>query len=129
MWRRREIENYLCQRPMLLDFAAAEGRRHDGELFASDWRSAMDKSIAEIEQALKTLAEPGPWGPDIKASEAFLDPLFRRFYDKLQLPNLMTKTHYHRLAGFVEAGHIDPEIGEKLDALVSVAGRVCLWGG
>ena len=123
MWRRREIENYLCQRPVLLDFAAAEGERHGGELFASAWRSTMDESIAEIEQALKTLAEPDPWGPDIKASEVFLDPLFKRFYDKLQLPNLMTKTHYHRLAGFVEARHIDPEINDKLDALVSVAGR------
>lgn len=123
IWRRREIENYLCQRPVLLDFAAAEGERHGGELFASAWRSTMDESIAEIEQALTTLAEPDPWGPDIKASEAFLDPLFKRFYDKLQLPNLMTKTHYHRLAGFVEARHIDPEINDKLDALVSVAGR------
>lgn len=123
MWRRRKIENYLCQRPALLDFAAAEGRRHGGELFASAWRSTMDESIAEIERALTTLAEPDPWGPDIKASEAFLDPLFKRFYAKLQLPNLMTKTHYHRLAGFVEAGHIDPEIGDKLDALAAVAGR------
>lgn len=123
MWRRREIENYLCQRPVLLDFAAAEGRRHGGELFASAWRSTMDESIAEIEQALTTLAEPDPWGPDIKASEAFLDPLFKRFYARLELPNLMTKTHYHCLAGFVEAGHIDPEIGDKLDALVAVAGR------
>ena len=126
MWRRREIENYLCQRPVLLDFAAAEGERHGGELFAGAWRSSMDESIAEIEQALTTLAEPDPWGPDIEASEAFLDPLFRRFYDKLKLPNLMTKTDYHRLAGFVEAGHIDPEISDKLDALVSVAGRACL---
>ena len=123
MWRRREIENYLCQRPVLLDFAAAEGERYAGELFASAWRSTMDESIAEIEQALKTLAEPDPWGPDIKASEAFLDPLFKRFYARLELPNLMTKTHYHRLAGFVEAKHIDPEIGDKLDTLVAVAGR------
>ena len=123
VWRRREIENYLCQRPVLLDFAAAEGERYAGERYASAWRSTMDESIAEIEQALTTLAEPDPWGPDIKASEAFLDPLFKRFYAKLQLPNLMTKTHYHRLAEFVEAKHIDPEIGDKLDALVAVAGR------
>ena len=129
MWRRREIENYLCQRPVLLDFAAAEGERYGGKLFASAWRSTMDESIAEIEQALTTLAEPDPWGPDIKASGAFLDPLFKRFYAKLQLPKLMTKTHYHRLAGFVEAKHIDPEIGDKLDALVSVAGRARLREG
>ena len=96
-----------------------------GELFASAWRLTMDESIAEIEQALKTLAEPDPWGPDIKASEAFLDPLFKRFYDKLKFPNLMTKTHYHRLAGFVEAGHIDPEISDKLDALISAVERAC----
>jgi len=123
MWRRREIENYLCQREVLLTFAAAEGHRHEGELFGSAWRSHMEESITEIEQALSTLGEPSPWGPDIKASDIFLDRVFKRFYEKLELPNLMTKTDYHRLAGFVAPEDIDAEIREKLDALVAVSER------
>lgn len=122
-WRRREIENYLCQREVLLSFATAEGSRHAGELFGSSWRDYMEESITEIEQALDTLGGPSPWGPDIKASDGFLDPVFNRFYEKLQLPNLMTKTDYHRLAGFVAPESIDAEIAEKLDALVAVSGR------
>ncbi|MEQ8232573.1 MAG: AAA family ATPase [Gammaproteobacteria bacterium] len=123
MWRWREIENYLCQREVLLAFAAAEGHRHAGELFATAWRAHMEESITEIEQALLTLGEPSPWGPEIKASDIFLDRVFKRFYEKLELPNLMTKTDYHRLAGFVAPEDIDAEIGEKLDALVAVSER------
>ena len=123
MWRRREIENYLCRRQVLLDFAAAEGRRYDGEPSGGDWSLTMDESITEMEHALETLGKPAPWGPDIKASDDFLDRLFKRFYEKRALPNLMTKTDYHRLAGFVDEKHIDPEIREKLDALADAAGR------
>lgn len=123
MWRRREIENYLCRRQVLLDFAAAEGRRYDGEPSGGDWSLTMEESITEMEHALETLGKPAPWGPDIKASDDFLDRLFKRFYEKRSLPSLMTKTDYHRLAGFVDEKHIDPEIREKLDALADAAGR------
>ena len=147
MWRRRELENYLCRREVLLDFADREGRRHAGErsgipwlpeaegsrqprLGAAEepgvgraWRERMEESITEIEKALRTLGEPSPWGPDIKASDAFLDRLFPRFYAKLGLPNLMAKTNYHRLAGHLSPEAIDPEIGEKLDAIAEVAAR------
>jgi len=39
MWRKREIENYLCQRETLLVFAEARGRASQGELFAASWRA------------------------------------------------------------------------------------------
>lgn len=123
MWGRREIENYLCSRNVLLEFAATQGTLQVGELGGSAWRSKMEESITEIEQALSTLGEPSPWGPDIKASDGFLDRVFKRFYEKLKLPNLMTKTDYHRLASFVALEDIDPEISEKLDALVAVSKR------
>jgi ABC-type branched-subunit amino acid transport system ATPase component len=125
MWRKRELENYLCRREVLLDFAAAEGRRSVGELFATAWRQQMEESIEEIEQALATLNKPSPWGPDIKASDDFLDAVFKRFYEKRQLSNLMTKTDYHRLAGFLSPEDIDTEIVEKLDVFVSVVARAC----
>lgn len=123
MWRRRELENYLCQKETLLAYAQAQGRAQQGELFSSAWRDAMEASIAEIEKALETLGSPSPWGPDIKASDEFLDRLFPRFFQKLSLPNLMSKTSYHTLAPFVPKELIDPEIKEKLDGIELYAAR------
>lgn len=121
MWRKRELENYLCQRETLLAFAEAEGSKQHGALFGSAWRGEMETAIKEIEQALQTLGNDSPWGPDIKASDEFLDRVFRRFYDKLGLPNLMRKTDYHALAPFVPADALEPEVQEKLDAIVRTA--------
>ena len=122
-WRRRELENYLCRREVLLDFAEGEGRRLQGELFGEEWRQRMQECIAEIEQALETLGRPGPWSPDVKASDEFLDRLFARFYASVGSPNLMRKTDYHQLARFLPASVIDPEVAEKLDAIVAAADR------
>jgi hypothetical protein len=85
----------------------------------------MTASIDEIEKALDTLDEPSPWGPDIEASDNFLDRVFKDFYKKLQLPNLMSETDYHRPADHVPRHAIDGEIAEKLDAICEVATRAC----
>lgn len=123
MWQRREMENYLCTRDTLLAFAEAKGSEQQGELFGASWRTTMDESIAEIEAALAALSRPSPWGPDIKASDDFLDPLFKRFYERLGLPNLMRKTDYHALAPFVPADALDGEIREKLDLIAETAAQ------
>ena len=122
-WRRRELENYLCRPEVLLAFAEGEGRRLQGELFGAEWRRRMRECIADIEQALETLGGPAAWGPDLKASDEFLDPLFARFYAGADSPNLTRKTDYHQLARFLPAGAIDPEIAEKLDAIAAAAER------
>ena len=129
MWRRREIENYLCQRTTLLEFAEQQGREQYGELFAPSWRKAMEEAIAEIASALAALGKPDPWSPELKASDDFLDPLFRKFYAKLELPNLIRKTDYHTLAPFVTADVLDPEVREKLDAIAAAAARARPRGG
>lgn len=120
-WRRRELENYLCTRETLLAFAMAKGAEQQGELFGASWRTVMEQTIVEIESALVALGKPSPWGPELKASDEFLDPLFKRFYETLGLPNLMRKTDYHVLAAFVPAEELDAEVREKLDAIVAVA--------
>jgi hypothetical protein len=130
MWRQREIENYLCQREVLLAYA-----RHDvaDDLFGVAERErreqAMSAAIDEVTQALETLSRPGPWSADIKASGDFLDPVFERYFRKLSLPNLMRKTDYHVLAGLVPPEQIDAEIGEKLDAIMRTAGQTRLRPG
>lgn len=123
MWRRREIENYFCQRATLLAWAEAQGHAQHGDLFAGTWRDAMERAIEEIATALAALGKPDPWSPDLKASEEFLGPLFVRFYEAIKLPNLMRKTDYHTLAPYVALGELDDEVREKLDAIADVAGR------
>lgn len=120
-WQRREIENYLCQRETLLAWAKAMGSRQHGELFESVWQQVMEDSITEIAQALAALGKADPWGADIKASDDFLNPVFRMFFEKLKLPNLMAKTDYHTLVPFVPRERIDPEVSQILDRIAEVA--------
>lgn len=121
MWQRREIENYLCQEPVLMRYA-----RHNladdlfGAAEANRRETAMSEAIAEVTAALKTLRNLDPWSPDIKATDEFLNPLFRRYFDKLGLPNLLLKSDYHVLAGLVSKEELDNEITEKLDEVEEV---------
>ncbi len=122
MWQKREIENYLCLESVLLAYA-----RHDqpddlfGRAEVGRREQIMRECIQEIGSALRTLRRIEPWSADIKATDEFLDPLFRLFFDKLELPNLLRKTDYHILARLVPKEHLDPEIVTKLDGIVAVA--------
>src|SRR3990172_7402721 len=122
MWQRNEIENYLCQEEVLLAYARAD-QPNDlfGQAEAQRREQTMREAIAEVSMALQTLGRPGPWSADIKASDDFLDPLFRQYFEKLALPNLMQKTDYHVLARLVPQNQIDPEVIDKLDAIVTVS--------
>lgn len=122
-WRRRELENYVCTKGTLLGFAQATGREYAGELFGRVWRDKMDKAIEKIERALAALEKPSPWSGELKVSEEFLDPLFKRFFALCGVPNLMAKTDYHTLVPFVPIDEIDPDIGETLALIRDVAGQ------
>jgi hypothetical protein len=109
----------LCQEPVLLKYA-----RYDlpddlfGATEAARREAAMREAIAEVAAALRTLRKPDPWSADIKASDDFLDPLFDKYFEQLGLPNLMRKTDYYALARLTPKELIDPEVIEKLDAIV-----------
>lgn len=120
-WRRREIESYLCQKEVLLRFARQELGERFGDLWASEAERAMEEAILETETALLTLDKPSPWGPDLKVSDEFLPPLFTNFYRKFDLPNLMNKSNYHRLARHLRAEEVDRDITEALDAIHATA--------
>ena len=125
VWKRREIENYLCTEEVLLAYA-----RHDqpennlfGQREAERRAEVMSAVINEVGEALRTLGKGNPWSPDTKVTDDFLDPLFRKYFQRLNLPNLLSKSDYHVLARLVPSGSIDPEVTKKLDAIVSVARR------
>ena len=126
VWKRREIENYLCSESTLEAYARASAMAAEPKpLFTGaevDRRSAaMGEAIAEIGKALETLGRGSPWSDDVKASDEFLTPLFRAYFEKIGIPNLMDKKNFHELADHVPEDEIDPEIGEKLDAIARVA--------
>ncbi len=83
----------------------------------------MREAIHEVSQALSTLGKPDPWSLDIKATDDFLDPLFKAFFKKLALPLTFRKADYHELARLVPKSAIQPEISEKLEAIVAVANK------
>ena len=121
MWQKREIENYLCQKEVLMAWVNESAQKQVGPLLAQEWETTMEETIAEIENALKILGKGGSCSPDIKASDDFLDPLFDAFYKKLTLPNLMRKTDYHTLARFLRKEQIDPEVRRVLDMIHDIA--------
>jgi ABC-type lipoprotein export system ATPase subunit len=127
-WKRKEIENYLCQKETLLAHAESFGSEQAaGELWEESdrkkYRTAMEESIREIEAAHLKISDQSVWSPDTKVSGEFLDPLFRDFFKRLGIPNLMRKADYHVLAGFVPQDLIDAEVTEVLDDIVRVAKR------
>ena len=125
-WERREIESYLCSRAMLDGYArSVVDRQVVGTLFeAGETRkllTAMNEAIGEVEQAMGTLGRGTPWDADAKVSDDFLTPLFRSWFARLALPNLMNKSNFHELVAHVPTEEIAPEITEKLDAIASTA--------
>jgi hypothetical protein len=58
MWRRRELENYLCTKDSLLAFAEAQARDQQGELFAESWRSTMEDAIVACRTAGFPTSQP-----------------------------------------------------------------------
>ncbi|MCI0495391.1 AAA family ATPase [candidate division KSB1 bacterium] len=125
-WRRREIENYFCI-PEALEAYARYGAETVvagplfGEAEARERIQAMGEAIQETEAALATLGKGSPWDKDTKVSDDFLTPLFKNYFKKLNLPNIMEKKNFYELAYFVNAEKFDPEIKTMLDAIVNVA--------
>lgn len=122
-WKRNEIENYFCYPETLEAYAKASDQQETaGPLFTlaeSDRRvRAMRESIKEVEQAFETLGKGSPWAPNTKVSDDFFAPLFDKYFKKLALPNIMAKKNFHELALLVPQERIDPEVKEKLDAIV-----------
>ena len=120
IWSRYGIENYATSPEILLRFAADPTGAAVDDLVeraeAQTRREAMQAAIDEIEGALRTLGRD-PWSPDIKVSVEFLAPLFQAFYRRLKMPNLMSKTNFHRMTAVMKAADIDGEVVEVLDDL------------
>lgn len=121
IWKRREIENYLCYEDVLLAYAnSSQPNDLFGEVERQRHIDAMKESIDEVSSALKTLGKD-PWSHQTKVTDDFLDPLFIRYFSKLGTPNLMRKTDYHVLATHVPKDRLVGEVVSTLDAILETA--------
>ena len=83
----------------------------------------MRASITELSHAMRSLEQGSPWDNDTKVSDHFLTLLFKNYFRRLGIPNLMNKRDLSVLVEFLPDEEIDPEIVEKLDAITAVAKR------
>lgn len=123
MWSQREIENYLVTPESLRDFVQL-GLDSEDLIEAAEKRNRveiLDGCVQELIKALSLLNEPDPWGPDIKVTDQFLDPLFKSFFERLGTPQRIYKRDYHGLADTVPLEQLDPEVIDVLDAIASSA--------
>ena len=123
MWKRREIENYICRKEVLIAWAKDKGEETEGPLFSHQWMHTMEEAIEETEKNLETRGKGSPWSPETKTSDDFLNPLFDAFFKKLKLDNLMQRTNYHTLVQYVSPDEIDPEVSDVLDTILEVSNR------
>ncbi len=127
-WQRREIENYLSIPAVLERYAqdsAVENESGADTLFSAaekDKRTEiMGRVVSDLVPpvALRNLQD-SYWRQDVKASE-LLDRVFEAFFRALELPNVMRKTAYHRLASLARPEEIDEEVTSVLDQIVDTA--------
>ena len=127
-WRKREIENYVCTKNTLENFAAKGPLVQDLKdvpLFQipmiNEHVNTMQSVIAEVTHSFEVLGKGTPWDCHMKASNEVLRPIFEQFFKQLDLPNLMAKKSFHELVQYVPAKEIDSEITAKLNAIADVA--------
>ena len=125
MWKKNEIENYLCNYHAIISYVTDGLDR--GDLFSNiafeDRENIMNKEIEKFKQAFKTLHEPDPFSDDIKASDKFLTPLFVNFTKKLKKSSMVAlqKKDFYKLVEHIPQEEIDHDIKYVLDEIVKVA--------
>ena len=126
-WQRREVENYLPIPAVLERYAQSsvdEDELGGDTLFPA---AEKDKCLEIMNKVVKDLLPPialrnpdDSFWHDVKASE-LLDRVFEEFFQQLELPNVMRKTAYHRLAALAKPEELDQEVTDVLDRIVEVA--------
>ena len=121
MWARREIENYLVTPESLSAFVTRDLKADDliDNAERAERLDVLKACVDELVAALRVARRDDPWGPDIKVTDEFLDPLFENYFQKLGTPQQIFKRDYHGLADGIPLGQLDAEISRQLDALVA----------
>lgn len=114
MWNRKEIENYLPIPEVIERFM----QQQPADLFndISILKQIINDNIPPI--ALKE--RDHKWWKTTKMSDDFLDIVFKEYFKKLRVPNLINKGSYYKLALLARKEELDSEIKDKLDFIYDV---------
>jgi hypothetical protein len=127
-WAKREIENYLCQPKTLI--AYAEGNITELQIGPLLEPGLKHRSRDVMQACIVDFAPPAayrdgsdPWWANVKASDEFLDRVFRKYYKEMGVGRLIDKNNYHLLARFVPGSMIDQEVKDVLEWITKTALR------
>ena len=124
MWKKYEIENYLCNHDAIISYISDGFDR--GDIFCnleiSVREDQIEKEIKKLESAFKTLNKPEIFSDDIKASDDFLIPLFENFNKSLGKPKSMSlqKKDFYKLVKHIKKEEIADEVEDVLDKIVEI---------
>ncbi len=120
-WTGREIENYFAYPDVIMRWV--DRMNPTLSLFpvidsGVIWRKIKGKIPPD---ALKNLNEP--YWKNHKASDEFLDIIFREYSEEKGGYVLLKKNEYHRLIEFMEPDEIDQEVIDVLDQIFRIASK------
>ncbi|GAB2583587.1 hypothetical protein [Spirosoma areae] len=117
-WQKRELENYFARPDVLIRHAGLLAVKHpsfSSEQLKETMKDVIDENTAPV--ALRDLSN-NFWN-STKLSDDWLDIIFPEFYKRLSLPQNFYKRDYYQLISLLRPNEIDPEIAEKLNAIVT----------
>ncbi len=117
-WTKRELENYFAKPRVLIRHATLLQEKHR-EFSAGKFDEVMQEVITEntIPAALKDNTHKF-WN-DTKLSDDWLDVIYSEFYKRLGIKQDFYKRDYYTLISLIQPEEIDPEITQKLDAILA----------
>ncbi len=125
-WRRREIENYICQPSTLESFAREVGTKTAGGPLLEE--ASVQAAVIAMQDAVRDRVIPAalrnpsdPWWTTMKASDEFLDLVFPDFYGRIGLYMDFKKADYYHLVPHVPMEMVSDDIRVALDRIHQVA--------
>jgi AAA15 family ATPase/GTPase len=119
MWEKREIENYLPVPEVLNRYSE---KKYPEDLFTKDYPNIMNGLIKDYIAPAFLNDKTDSWWNTVRMSE-ILDKIFRKYFEKIGTPVWVSKSNYYELVLLANPKEIDPEVSNKLDAIMDIAIR------
>ncbi len=119
-WQKRELENYFAKPKLLLRYASELASLRHRDKQGHELEKAMDEVIKDITAPAYLRDLNDLWWSDEKLTDNWLNKIIPQFYEKVGLPQSIWKRDYHEIISQMKPSEIDPEIKEKLDALLPI---------
>ncbi|MBL8132895.1 MAG: AAA family ATPase [Anaerolineae bacterium] len=117
-WSRKEIENYFMQPATLAAYARASSK---DEREAARREQIMREVVQGNTPPFALENHRDDFWSKTKASDEYLDRIFAQYSERAGVPLQLRKADYHLLVQYIPEDLIDPEVTEKLDAILEVA--------